>query len=170
MLKCDYWTFVRHLRASKFLFYRLGFGSNPLILNFLAAGLQVNDCQVSHYNFENNSMSNVSFFTEAAHQVGEIATHINEHIRQHENFQKMLAIQNSFDNSAPKILAPGRQFLKEGQLRKVFILIFSLSLTKLKELMLCPQIRSTLEVISCNWEYWAEWMMKILELYPFLVI
>ncbi|KAJ8299561.1 hypothetical protein KUTeg_023621 [Tegillarca granosa] len=56
---------------------------------------------------------------EAATQVSEIATHINDHIRQHDNFQKMLSIQNSFDSSAPKILAPGREFIKEGVLKKV---------------------------------------------------
>ncbi|XP_052802295.1 rho guanine nucleotide exchange factor 39-like isoform X2 [Mya arenaria] len=56
---------------------------------------------------------------EAAKQVGEIALHINEHVRQHENFQKMLLIQNSFDSSAPKILAPGREYLKEGKLNKI---------------------------------------------------
>ncbi|XP_053384716.1 rho guanine nucleotide exchange factor 39-like [Mercenaria mercenaria] len=56
---------------------------------------------------------------EAAKQVGEIARHINEHVRQNENFQKMLSIHNSFDNSAPKILAPGRVFIKEGKLNKI---------------------------------------------------
>lgn len=56
---------------------------------------------------------------EAAKQVGEIALHINEHVRQYENFQKMLAIYNSFDNTAPKILVPGREFLREGKLHKV---------------------------------------------------
>ncbi|PVD33338.1 hypothetical protein C0Q70_04592 [Pomacea canaliculata] len=56
---------------------------------------------------------------EATQQIGEIAMYINEHIRQHENFQKMLAIQKCFDSSAPKILQPGRLFLKEGQLKKV---------------------------------------------------
>ena len=58
-------------------------------------------------------------FAEAAKQVAEIAHHINEHVRQHENFQKMLTIQNSFDSSAPNILAPGREFVKEGKLSKV---------------------------------------------------
>lgn len=56
---------------------------------------------------------------EAAQQIGEIASHINEHMKQHENFQKMLSIQKSFDSSAPKILAPGREFLREGVLKKV---------------------------------------------------
>ncbi|XP_070199938.1 rho guanine nucleotide exchange factor 39-like [Littorina saxatilis] len=56
---------------------------------------------------------------EATKQIGEIARHINEHIRQHENFTKMLSIQKCFDSSAPKILQPGRVFLKEGPLKKV---------------------------------------------------
>lgn len=56
---------------------------------------------------------------EATKEVGDVAHHINEHIRQHENFQKMLAIQKCFDSSAPKILQPGRIFLKEGSLKKV---------------------------------------------------
>ncbi|CAL1543406.1 unnamed protein product [Lymnaea stagnalis] len=57
--------------------------------------------------------------SEAAEKIAEIASHINEHIRQNENFMKMLAIQRSFDSSAPKLLAPGRQFIKEGPLKKV---------------------------------------------------
>ncbi|RUS81917.1 hypothetical protein EGW08_010303 [Elysia chlorotica] len=56
---------------------------------------------------------------EATAVIGAIATHINEHIRQNENFQKMLSIQRSFDNSAPKLLCPGRTFIKEGPLKKV---------------------------------------------------
>ncbi|XP_050409278.1 rho guanine nucleotide exchange factor 39 [Patella vulgata] len=60
-----------------------------------------------------------NLISEAAKQMGEIASHINEHVRQHENFQKMLSIQNSFDSSAPKLMSPGRQFIKEGVLNKV---------------------------------------------------
>ncbi|GFS01735.1 rho guanine nucleotide exchange factor [Elysia marginata] len=56
---------------------------------------------------------------EATTMIEEIATHINEHIRQNENFQKMLSIQRSFDSSAPKLLSPGRTFIKEGPLKKV---------------------------------------------------
>ena len=66
----------------------------------------------------------VLIFPEATKQIGEIALHINEHMRQHENFQKMLSIQKSFDSSAPKILTPGRIFLKEGPLKKVNIFRF----------------------------------------------
>ena len=57
--------------------------------------------------------------TEAVQKVSDIATHINNHIKQHENFQKMLSIQKCFDKSAPKILTPGREFIKEGILKKV---------------------------------------------------
>ncbi|OWF53014.1 Rho guanine nucleotide exchange factor 39 [Mizuhopecten yessoensis] len=56
---------------------------------------------------------------EATKQVTDIAAHINDHMKQHDNFQKMLSIQKSFDSSAPKILAPGREFIKEGPLKKV---------------------------------------------------
>ncbi|KAL4225608.1 Rho guanyl-nucleotide exchange factor [Mactra antiquata] len=56
---------------------------------------------------------------EAAKQVSDIALHINEHVRQNENFMKMLEIQNSFDSSARKILTPGREFIKEGKLTKM---------------------------------------------------
>ena len=57
---------------------------------------------------------------EAVDQISNVALHINENIRQHENFQKMLSIQNSFcREGAPKLLAPGRVFIKEGTLLKV---------------------------------------------------
>lgn len=49
-----------------------------------------------------------------------VATHINECVRQHENFHKMLAIQNSFTGtSPPKLLAPGRFFIREGPVTKI---------------------------------------------------
>ena len=45
---------------------------------------------------------------EATEQIRKIASHINENIRQHENFQKMLSIQKGLTgDGAPKILAPG---------------------------------------------------------------
>ncbi|XP_047134079.1 rho guanine nucleotide exchange factor 39 isoform X1 [Hydra vulgaris] len=57
---------------------------------------------------------------EAYDEISKVATHINECIRQHENFQKMLAIQKSFSgDNAPKVLAPGRFFLKEGPVIKI---------------------------------------------------
>ena len=46
--------------------------------------------------------------SEATVEINKVAHHINENIRQHENFQKMLSIQNSLTGEgAPKILAPG---------------------------------------------------------------
>lgn len=57
---------------------------------------------------------------EATTEINKVAHHINENIRQRENFQKMLSIQNSLTGEgAPKILAPGRLFIKEGPLLKV---------------------------------------------------
>lgn len=57
---------------------------------------------------------------EATVEINKVAHHINENIRQRENFQKMLSIQNSLTGEgAPKILAPGRLFIKEGPLLKV---------------------------------------------------
>nr|XP_022335356.1 rho guanine nucleotide exchange factor 39-like isoform X1 [Crassostrea virginica]XP_022335357.1 rho guanine nucleotide exchange factor 39-like isoform X1 [Crassostrea virginica]XP_022335358.1 rho guanine nucleotide exchange factor 39-like isoform X1 [Crassostrea virginica]XP_022335359.1 rho guanine nucleotide exchange factor 39-like isoform X1 [Crassostrea virginica]XP_022335360.1 rho guanine nucleotide exchange factor 39-like isoform X1 [Crassostrea virginica]XP_022335361.1 rho guanine nuc len=67
--------------------------------------------QTDHHDFEE--------LREAVQKVSDIATHINNHIKQHENFQKMLSIQKCFDKSAPKILTPGREFIKEGILKKV---------------------------------------------------
>ncbi|XP_062512581.1 FYVE, RhoGEF and PH domain-containing protein 6-like [Corticium candelabrum] len=54
----------------------------------------------------------------ACKKIGEVAIHINEHIRQHENFQEMLRIQRSL-SGVPDILVPGRRFIKEGCLKKV---------------------------------------------------
>ena len=65
-------------------------------------------------NFENYSVDdgNRNFqcsLSEAVDQIGTVAIHINENIRQHENYQKMLSIQNSFiREGSPKILAPGK--------------------------------------------------------------
>ena len=44
--------------------------------------------------------------TEATVEINKVAHHINENIRQRENFQKMLSIQNALTGEgAPKILA-----------------------------------------------------------------
>ncbi|XP_071955623.1 rho guanine nucleotide exchange factor 39-like [Antedon mediterranea] len=57
---------------------------------------------------------------EATQQVNTIAHNINEQLKEHDNFQKMLSIQNCMvGETAPKILAPGRRFIKEGALKKV---------------------------------------------------
>ncbi|EDO43175.1 predicted protein [Nematostella vectensis] len=56
---------------------------------------------------------------QATYEIAKVAEHINENIRQHENFQKMLSIQKCLTGEgAPKILAPGRFFIKEGPLLK----------------------------------------------------
>ena len=48
------------------------------------------------------------FCLEATVEINKVAHHINENIRQRENFQKMLSIQNALNGEgAPKILAPG---------------------------------------------------------------
>ncbi|XP_015758327.1 PREDICTED: LOW QUALITY PROTEIN: FYVE, RhoGEF and PH domain-containing protein 4-like [Acropora digitifera] len=53
-------------------------------------------------------------------EINKVAHHINENIRQRENFQKMLSIQKSLTGvGAPKVLAPGRFFIREGPLLKV---------------------------------------------------
>ena len=55
------------------------------------------------------SDSYLILFIAACEDITKIATHINECVRQHENFHKMLAIQNSFvGEAAPKILTPGK--------------------------------------------------------------
>jgi len=57
---------------------------------------------------------------EAVRQVSDVANHINEHIKQQDNFMRMLAIQKSLACPVgPRILVPGRVFIKEGQLKKV---------------------------------------------------
>ena len=53
--------------------------------------------------------------------VEQAATHINEAIRDHENFRKLLDIQKKFASKTnPNILVvPFRRFIKEGKLFKV---------------------------------------------------
>ena len=44
-------------------------------------------------------------------EINKVAHHINENVRQRENFQKMLSIQKSLTGvGAPKVLAPGEIF------------------------------------------------------------
>ena len=64
--------------------------------------------------------STLTVAAEASGQISAVATHINEHIKQQDNFIKMLAIQKSLSGaSVPPLLVPGRMFVKEGALRKV---------------------------------------------------
>ena len=56
----------------------------------------------------NQQYSDLVVSSEATVEINKVAHHINENIRQRENFQKMLSIQNSLTGEgAPKILAPG---------------------------------------------------------------
>lgn len=57
-------------------------------------------------------------------EINKVAHHINENIRQRENFQKMLSIQNALTGEgAPKILAPGnlKRRLMKGYIFPFFI-------------------------------------------------
>lgn len=57
---------------------------------------------------------------DAHEKLDEVANHINECVRQHENFTKMLSVQNRFvGENKPQIITPGRVFIKEGKLDKV---------------------------------------------------
>ena len=61
------------------------------------------------YTFLEVHFLNFCQLTEAVDQISKVALHINENIRQHENFQKMLSIQNSFSREdAPKLLSHGK--------------------------------------------------------------
>nr|XP_006816794.1 PREDICTED: myosin-M heavy chain-like [Saccoglossus kowalevskii] len=79
------------------------------------------DCVQKYYSYKwKYSLQFLVNSAEAANRVSDVASSINEHVRQHENFQKMLSIQNSLTgDGAPKILAPGRRFIREGILLKV---------------------------------------------------
>ena len=56
-------------------------------------------------------LNNFSFNVDACAEVSKVATHINECLRLHENFNKMLCIQNSLvGDGAPRILAPGSSY------------------------------------------------------------
>ncbi len=56
---------------------------------------------------------------EALEQIDAVAWHINEQLRDHENSMKMVDIQKSLSGGFPKIIAPGRKLLKQGNLMKV---------------------------------------------------
>ena len=66
-------------------------------------------------------ISYVAKISESTQCVTEVAQHINEHIKQQDNFNKMVAIQRCLAGgaTAPKIIIPGRLFIKEGVLTKV---------------------------------------------------
>ena len=64
--------------------------------------------------------------------ISDIAQGINESIKEEENFQKLWRIQRAF-GGAMKLVADGRQFIREGPVKKVcrktdkprFLLLFS---------------------------------------------
>ena len=49
---------------------------------------------------------------EALEQVELVAKHINEQIREHENMQRMISIQKCLAHGRPRIIVPGRSFIK----------------------------------------------------------
>lgn len=70
------------------------------------------------------------FIAEATARMTKVTYGINEYIREHENFQKMLLIQNSLTGSGTKrIIAPGRRFIREGTLMKVCPMCMSMDWT-----------------------------------------
>ena len=61
---------------------------------------------------------------EAYVAVSAVAEHINNHIKQQDNSIRMLAIQKCLGGHlAPKLIAPGRFFIKEGLLKKVLVVL-----------------------------------------------
>ena len=60
-----------------------------------------------------------SSLKEALEQIDNVAWHINEQLREHENNMKVVDIQKSLAGGFPKIIAPGRKLLKQGNLMKV---------------------------------------------------
>ena len=56
---------------------------------------------------------------QALQQIGQVAQHIEERLKEHEMTKLMLDIQNSLAGGQPKIIAPGRRLIKRGKLMKV---------------------------------------------------
>lgn len=54
--------------------------------------------------------------------VQEIASSVNEHIRDHEMMLKMLDLQRSIQGLKENLVSPGRRFLKRGPVLKVFFI------------------------------------------------
>jgi hypothetical protein len=57
--------------------------------------------------------------TRALAQVEQVATAVNEAIREQENFQKVVDIQKSFEGNVKTIVADGRLYVRDGTLMKV---------------------------------------------------
>ena len=56
---------------------------------------------------------------EALETIDALAWHINDQLREHEDSLRMLDIQRSLVGNCPKILAPGRKLVRQGNLMKV---------------------------------------------------
>ncbi|GAB6025669.1 LD03170p [Chamberlinius hualienensis] len=56
---------------------------------------------------------------DAAQKIGDVTDSINECLRERENIQYMLTIQQRLTKNRPRIVIPGRKLVKEGVLRKV---------------------------------------------------
>ncbi|CAD5121071.1 DgyrCDS9608 [Dimorphilus gyrociliatus] len=98
----------------------------------------------------------------AVAEMSKVADHINNHIKQQDNAQKMIAIQKSLcGTSVPQLVQPGRIFLKEGDLKKVSrkggkahdrkcSCILPLRHCKVERLLGHSQSQATLFAISCQ--------------------
>lgn len=63
-------------------------------------------------------------FSDAYEEIANVTSHINECVRQHENFIKMFAIQNSLVGAnTPQILLPGKESLVLPLLLCFFLLV-----------------------------------------------
>ena len=58
------------------------------------------------------SVEEYTILNAALRQIEAVAHHINEQIREQENMQRMIRIQRSLLHGNPKIVAPGRRFIK----------------------------------------------------------
>ena len=56
---------------------------------------------------------------QALQQIGDVAQHIEERLKEYEMAKTMLNIQNSLAGGQPNIITPGRRLLKQGKLMKV---------------------------------------------------
>lgn len=63
-------------------------------------------------NYTERTESDHSILQAALLQIEAVAHHINEQIREQENMQRMIKIQKSLAHGKPKIVAPGRRFIK----------------------------------------------------------
>ena len=59
-------------------------------------------------------------------EVAQIADYINEHIRSYDNTQRILEIQRRLTGGDKRlnVIEPGRLFIKEGLLKKVYHPVF----------------------------------------------